>query len=140
MFDTITNDIKTAMKAGQKEKLDALRMLKAKLIENKTSAKPKLESDVVIAYYKQLKDSIEAFPVGAPQIAAVIAELKHLDCYMPKQLDENKVRSIICEIVEKLKATGKPNMGMVMKELSPQIKGQFDGKRANEMVNEELAK
>lgn len=140
MLERISNDIKDAMKTGKKEKLDVLRMLKAKLIENKTSAKPKEEIDVVVAHYKQLKDSMDSYPAGAPQRDAVLSELKHLDIYMPAQLDESNVRSIIKEIVQKLNSTGKANMGMVMKELSPKIKGQFDGKRANEMVNEELVK
>lgn len=140
MFDKVNNEIKESMKSGQKEKLEVLRMFKAKLIENKTSAKPKAEVDVAVAHYKQLKDSIEAYPEGAPQRDAVLKELVYLAPYLPTQLDENSVRTIVKTILEQLKASGKPNMGMIMKELSPKIKGQFDGKRANEIVNEELGK
>ncbi len=138
LSDRVNNDIKESMKSGQKERLDALRMLKAKFIENRTSPKPKPELDVLTAYYKSLKDSSQNFPEGAPQRAQVAAELKHLDPYMPAQLDETAVRQMVKDIIKGLAAAGKPNMGGVMKELTPKIKGQFDGKRANEIVGEEL--
>lgn len=140
IFDRVNNDIKESMKAGQKERLDALRMFKAKLIENKTSNKPREEMDVLTSYYKQLKDSADNFPTDAPQRGQITAELKHLDPYMPKQLGAQDVQAIIQEIIANLSKSGKPVMGAVMKELSPRIKGQFDGKLANQMVVQELAK
>ena len=62
LFDTISEDLKSAMKQRQKVRLDALRYVKKLLIENKTSKKPRPEIDVMIAYNKQLSDSLEAYP------------------------------------------------------------------------------
>lgn len=136
MFDRINQDIKAAMKAKETEKLQALRFLKSKLIENKTSKKPIAEQDVVIAYFKKTKDSLSAFPDGHEQKKKIEVELSFLEVYMPEQLDEAKVR----DIIEKIKSSlDNPNMGAVMKELSPQIKGKFDGRRASELVKELLA-
>ena len=76
MFEQVSSDIKDAMKAKDKPKLDALRMLKSRLIENKTAKKPKAELDVVIQYCKQLKDSLTEFPEGSEQAEKVNLALK----------------------------------------------------------------
>ena len=62
MFELITDDIKKAMLAREKERLDALRYFKSMLIENKTSKTPIGEMDVLIKHVKKLKDSLENFP------------------------------------------------------------------------------
>jgi len=133
---TITEDIKNAMKAGEKEKLSALRMAKAALIENKTSAAPKAEQDVLIGYAKKLAGTIENFPEGDINRQKIKNEIAFLKSYLPEQMDEATVVAMINDIVAK----GAANQGMVMKELSPLIKGKFDGKRANELVTTALKK
>ncbi|MBI2518765.1 MAG: GatB/YqeY domain-containing protein [Bdellovibrio sp.] len=135
LSEKINEDLKNAMKQGDKERLNALRNLKARFIENKTAAKVLPEQDVLVSYYKKLKDSINNFPEGHALRLSTEKELKFLDPYMPAQMTEIEVRTIIQTIVGKLE---KPNMGAVMKELSPQIKGLFDGKRANDLVKEIL--
>jgi len=136
LIEQLTIDIKEAMKAKQKERLDVLRMLKAKLIENKTSAKPQSELDVAISHHKKLKDSLESFPEGNEIRLKTQNELQYLEPYLPKQVSENDVKAIIQTIVANLPAA---NFGAVMKELSPQIKGKFDGKRASDLVKEILS-
>ncbi|RLA62716.1 MAG: GatB/YqeY domain-containing protein [Epsilonproteobacteria bacterium] len=131
MFNRINEDIKTAMKAKDKGRLDAIRYLKAMLIENKVSKSPKPELDVVVSYVKKLKDSIGLFPEGSDQRAKTELEITFLTPYMPEELKEEGVANLIKEIIQGL---DNPNMGMVMKELSPKIKGRFDGKKASQMV------
>lgn len=131
MFDKINADIKEAMKAREKERLDALRYLKAMLMENKVSKSPKPELDVIISHVKKLEDSIGVYPEGSPQQEKIRLEITFLKPYMPEALDEEGVKTLISEIISGL---DNPNMGMVMKELSPQIKGKFDGKKASQMV------
>ena len=135
MQERINNDIKDAMKKREQGRLDALRFMKSKLIENNTSKAPKADLDVIIAHYKTLKDSIDTFPEGDKHREQIAIELKFIEPYMPKSMDENEVKNIIRNIIS---AMPSPNMGIVMKELSPQIKGRFDGKRANELVKELL--
>jgi uncharacterized protein YqeY len=62
-------------------------------------------------------------------------ELAFLKPYLPEPLNSQEVRKMIGGILEKME---KPNLGLVMKELSPLIKGKFDGKEASQMVNEAL--
>ena len=131
MFELITEDIKKAMLAKEKEKLDALRYLKAMLIENKTSKSPIAEIDVLIKHVKKLKDSLENFPEGNVIRLKTEKEIEVLTFYMPKQLDEQTVRGFISDIINTNPGI---NSGLVMKELSPKIKGQFDSKLANELV------
>lgn len=137
MFDQVTSDIKTAMKAKEKEKLNALRYLKSLLLENKTSGKPKPELDVAVAHQKKLRASIEAFPAESEQRQKIADEIEFLKPYLPTPMTSEDVRSLISGILSKME---KPQIGMVMKELSPQIKGKFDGKEANKIVQELINK
>ncbi len=137
MFDQVTSDIKEAMKAKEKERLNALRYLKSLLLENKTSKNPKPELDVVVAHQKKLKDSMEAYPTESEQRQKISEEIEFLKPYLPTPMTEEDVRKIISDILSKME---KPHIGMIMKELSPQIKGKFDGKAANKIVQELMNK
>lgn len=134
-MDQLNQDIKEAMKSGQKERLAALRYLKSMLIENKTSKSPIAELDVAIKHVKKLKDSVESYPKDNPMRDKIIEEVTFLEPYLPKPLNEQEVRDLIQSIIAGL---DQPNMGAVMKELTPQIKGKFDGKKANDFVKEYL--
>ena len=135
MINRISEDIKNAMKNRESEKLAALRYLKSMLLENKTSKSPIPELDVVIKHCKKLKDSIELFPQGNEKRQEIARELEFLAPYLPQALDEEAVRNLITQIISKLE---QPNFPAVMKELSPQIKGRFDGKTASQLVKEML--
>ena len=135
MMEKITEDIKKAMFAKDKERLDALRYFKSMLIENKTSKAPIAEMDVLIKHVKKLKDSLESFPPENEVRKKTERELIVLNEYMPQQLTEDVVKGYIHDIIAK---TPGVNAGLVMKELSPKIKGQFDSKLANELVKAAL--
>jgi uncharacterized protein YqeY len=131
MKDRVSKEIIAAMKAKDKTRLNVLRYLKKLFIENDTSKKPTGEMEIVIAYAKTVKDSIKLYPEGSDQRAEIEAEVVILSEFLPEQLDEAKVKEIISAIVASIE---NPNMGSVMKELSPQIKGKFDGKLASQLV------
>ena len=135
MFEKVTEDIKKAMYAKDKERLDALRYYKSMLIENKTSKAPIAEMDVLIKHVKKLKDSLENFPAENEIRKKTEREIITLSEYMPQQLEAAIVKGFIDEIIAK---TPGVNAGLVMKELSPKIKGQFDSKLANDMVKSAL--
>lgn len=130
MMDQVNNDIKEAMKAKQQEKLDALRMLKAEYIKNNTAAKPTDELSVTVAHAKRLQDSLEMYQAGTPAHDKIVKELSVIKAYLPQAMEEAEVVALI----QKIKAAGAKDMGAIMKELQPQIKGRFDGKRASELV------
>jgi uncharacterized protein YqeY len=129
--DTISKEIIAAMKAKAKTRLNVLRYVKKLLIENETAKKPTDEMDIVISYAKKTKESIEIYPEGAEQRIELAAEVKVLEEFLPKQLTEDDVVAFISDIKSGLDT---PNMGAIMKELSPKIKGQFDGKKASQLV------
>ncbi len=127
--------MKEAMKAQQKDRLEAIRFLKAMLLENKTSKNPKSELDIAIAHKNKLSESLTHFPKDNPIYQKTLNEIEFISVYLPQQLTEDHVRALIAGIV---KANPTANSGMVMKELYPQIKGKFDGKKANLLVQEAL--
>jgi uncharacterized protein YqeY len=135
MIDVLNNDIKVAMKAKEKEKLQALRYMKSMLMENSTSKKPVAEMDVIVKHHKKLKESLENYPADHAMAIQTVAELKIVEAYLPQQLSKDEVVGIIKDIIANNEGA---NMGVVMKELQPQIKGRFDGKMASQLVKENL--
>ena len=135
LMDVVSKQIVAAMKAKDKPRLNALRFLKKLFIENNTSKSPKNEQDIVIAHAKKIKDSIELYPEGSDQRAEIETEYTILQEFLPEQLSEEDVVALI----EKIKSgLDNPNLGAIMKELSPQIKGKFDGKLASQLVQKSL--
>jgi len=135
LIDQINQDIKTAMKAKEKETLQALRYLKSMLMENSTSQKPVTEIDVVIKHDKKLKDSLTNFPAKHPMHQQTLKEIEVMKQFLPRPLSKEEVQAMIDEIKGKIDG---PNMGAIMKELQPQIKGRFAGKLASQMVKDSL--
>ena len=135
MIERVNEDIKSAMKAKEKGRLDALRMLKSSLMENKTSKKPKDEADVCISHVKKLKDAMESFPKGSEEILKLQAEVDHLKDYVPSPLTKDDVTKLVEDFV---KGNEGANFGAVMKFISPKIKGRFDGREASELVKSVL--
>jgi uncharacterized protein len=130
MMEKVNNDIKEAMKAKQQERLDALRMLKAEYIKNNTAPKPTDELSITVAHAKRLSDSLEMYADGTDAHNKILKELEVIKAYLPQAMSEAEVVALINDI----KAKGAKDMGTIMKELQPQIKGRFDGKRASELV------
>ena len=136
MYEQLGEDIKAAMRAKEADKLAALRMLKSKLLENKTAAKPRPELDIAIGYHKQVKDSLASFPEGSELRLKAEKELSYLEPYLPKQMKKEEVVALVKEIIA---SNENVNFGLVMKTLSPQIKGKFDGKEASAIVKDLMA-
>lgn len=130
LMEQVNNDIKEAMKAKQQERLDALRMLKAEYIKNNTAAKPTDELTVTVAHAKRLSDSLEMYAAGSEAHGKILKELDVIKAYLPAAMSEEEV----VKLIQDIKAKGAKDMGSIMKELQPQIKGRFDGKRASDLV------
>lgn len=135
LFDQVNKDVIAAMKAKEKEKLEALRYLKSLFMTNKTAASPKDEESVLISHVKKLKDSLEHYPSGSDSAKKIEQEITIISAYMPKPFTEEEVVALIKEIASSM---DNPQFGMVMKELSGKIKGKFDGKKATELVKSNL--
>ncbi len=146
----IEDDLKAALKAGDKERLGCLRMVKAKAQEKQIELRGKegreaeLSDDdvmnVVSAYAKQRRDSIESYEQGGRKDLAANerAELEILTAYLPQQMSEDEVSAIVDDAVRESGASEPKDMGAVMKLVMPKVKGRADGKLVNRIVQSRL--
>ena len=145
LLDQLLADIKEAMKAREADKLTALRSLHAQ-IKDATVNAGKEESDELVATVvaraiKQRRDSVEQFRSGGREDLASKEEqeVAWLAGYMPEQLSEGEVETLVRSAIETSGATGKADMGKVMKTLMPEVRGKADGKLVNQIVQRLLA-
>jgi uncharacterized protein YqeY len=132
LADKVNKDMTTAMKEKDKVTLEALRYLKSLFIQNRTSTSPIDENIVIVNHVKKLKDSLTLYPAESENFKNIDAEIAVLKRYLPSELSEAEFKSI----VEKAIAENGKNFSVIMKIISPQIKGRFDGKKASEIVKE----
>ena len=138
------DDLKAAMKAGDKTKVATLRLLIAALKNERIQAARDLTGEEVEAAVrravKQRKDSIEQYQKGGRQdlVDAENAELAVLETYLPKGLSDADLDSAIRAIVAEKGFTAARDVGLVMKELMARHRGRVDGKRAQEMARQLL--
>ena len=144
MQEKINNDLKETMKSGDKFKLSVLRMLKSALQLEAIKEKKDLSDEEVMMVIKrnvkQRKDSISEFEKGGRSdlIEKTQAEIDILQSYLPEQLSMEEVEAIIDEAFEVVKPEGARDMGKVMKEVTPKVKGRTDMKKVSEIIKSKL--
>lgn len=147
LYETISNDMKEAMKAHEKDSLNTIRLLKSAidmyLVNNKmerNSCSDEIVIDIVSKQVKTHKESIEEFKKGNRQdlVDKLLKEIDLLSKYLPKQLTEEEINSEIDKVFDKVKPTSMKDMGLIMKELTPIFKGKADMKTVNEIVRSKL--
>lgn len=145
VFLTLQEDIKTAMKARDQDKLLALRTLSSdiKKISIDAGRRDPSDDDVVAAVARALKqreDSAEQFlKAGRPELAEVeTAQIGWIKAYQPQQLSESEIRDIVAGVVAQVGATSKKDLGKVMGALMPLVKGKADGKLVQAAVQAAL--
>ncbi len=144
MREKILNDLKEAMKAQNKEKLAVIRMLKGSIQMEELNKKHELTDDEVIGVVtKEIKsrnDSIKEFEKGNRDdlIQKTNAEIEILKVYLPEQLTDEEAMQIIEEAFNSVKPESSKDMGKVMKEVSPKLKGRYDMGKASSIIKEKL--
>ena len=144
MREKILNDLKEAMKAQNKEKLAVIRMLKGSIQMEELNKKHELTDDEVIGVVtKEIKsrnDSIKEFEKGNRDdlIQKTNAEIEILKVYLPEQLTDEEAMQIIEEAFTSVKPESSKDMGKVMKEVSPKLKGRYDMGKASSIIKEKL--
>ena len=142
--ERILNDLKEAMKAQDKEKLSVIRMLKGSIQMEELNKKHELSDEEVInVVTKEIKsrnDSIKEFEKGNRNdlIEKTKAEIEILKVYLPEQLSDEEAIKIIDEAFELVKPETAKDMGKIMKEISPKLKGRFDMGKASSIIKERL--
>lgn len=145
LIDNLGKDIVTAMKEKDQLKLSVLRMVKGAIqlenINNKKELNDDLFLDVVSKQIKQRDESLEEFnKAGRKDLAdKVTSEIEILKKYLPEQLPKEEVEKIIEDIFEKIKPTSAKDMGQIMKEATPLLKGRADMKEVSSIIKERLS-
>ena len=144
ILDQLLDDIKTAMKSREKDKLSALRFLHAaiKNIEVNERREPTDDDvlDVIGRLVKQRQEAIEQFQKGGRDdlVAQESFQLNLYRAYQPKQLSEDEIAALVQQAIADTGAAGKKDMGNVMKAVMPQVKGRAEGKVVNAIVGRML--
>ncbi len=145
LFEKFNKDMVTAMKEQDKERLTVLRMVKGAMqlehINNKKEMNEELLIDCVGKQIKMRNDSITEFEKGnrTDLIEKTKEEIKILNDYLPEQLSEDEVGAIIDEAFSKVNPTSSKEMGLIMKEVTPKLKGKTDMKKVSEIIKSKLA-
>lgn len=130
--DQITEDMKTAMRAKDSERLATIRLLMAALKQKEVDERIELDDPMVVAVIdkmvKQRKDSVAAFTQGGRMDLAdkEAAEIKVLDAYLPQRMGADEIAAEVKAIVTELGATGPGDMGKVMGAVKTRLAGKAD--------------
>lgn len=144
MRERILNDIKESMKAQDKELLSVIRMVKGAMQLEEINLKRELNDDEVISVIqkqiKTRKESIEEFKKAnrTDLVEKTSKEVEILNKYMPEQLSVEEVNKIIDEAFELIKPTSMKDMGKIMSEINPKIKGKADMSYVSSTIKEKL--
>jgi uncharacterized protein YqeY len=140
ILERVQEDVKTAMKSGERERVGQLRMLVNALQAEEKEGK----GDEVAALQRERKrrlDAAEALREGGREDRAATeqAEAKLIEGYLPEQLSDEELSQLVASAVEETGASELKEMGGLMKVLMPKVGGMADGKRVSAAVREKLS-
>ncbi len=130
--DRITEDMKAAMRAGEKDRLSCIRMLQAGIQQREVDERITLDDAQVLAVIdrmiKQRRESVTQFEAGkrADLVAKESAEIALLTGYLPAQLSDAEIAAMIQDAIAATSASSMKDMGKVMGWLKPRVQGRTD--------------
>ncbi|MDJ0575874.1 MAG: GatB/YqeY domain-containing protein [Xenococcaceae cyanobacterium MO_234.B1] len=146
--EQIAEDIKSAMKARDKIRLETVRSIKKAILEKEVALRPKgqdsltaeQEIELLAQQAKQRRDSIDQYQkAGREDLAEKEQqELAIIETYLPKQLDDAELEQILAQIIKDVGASSPKDLGKVMGTAMKQLKGKADGKKIQEIVKSKL--
>ncbi|KIL46043.1 GatB/YqeY domain-containing protein [Jeotgalibacillus campisalis] len=146
LLERLNQDMKIAMKNKERDNLSVIRMVKAAMQnEGYKLGRQELSDDealtVLARELKQRKDSYKEFKsAGREDLAEKLeSEIALIETYMPQQLTEEELESVVLETIKEESATSKAEMGKVMSAIMPKVKGKADGGRVNALVLKHLS-
>jgi uncharacterized protein YqeY len=139
LLNQIQDDVKDAMRAGEKERVHALRLIVNEL-QKAAKENGAEELDVLQRERKRRFEAAEAYRDGgrADRAEAEEREAELIGSYMPEQLSDEELNAIVGDAVAESGATSPKEMGKVMALVMPQVKARADGKRVSDAVKELL--
>jgi len=142
----IAEDMKAALKAQDKDRLQAIRNLHGAIRKKEIDDRVELDDEgvfkIISSLIKQRQDSIEQFKKGSrlDLVEKETKELEVLKSYLPAQLSKEEVEKLVDEAISEAKASTQKDMGAVMKILMPKVSGIADGKLVSQIVTSKLSK
>ena len=140
----LSEDLKTAMKAKEKIKVQTIRMVRAQLKDFQIAKRDELteedEISVLTNAAKKRKEALELYEKSDRQdlIEQEKQELEIISAYLPAQLSKEKVEKVVLKIIEEVGASSPQDLGKVMGAAMKELKGKTDGKMVQEIVREKL--
>jgi uncharacterized protein len=140
VLEQVQHDVKDAMKAREKERVHALRLIASEL----QKAEKDQSGDEVQVLQRERKrrlEAAEAYRDGGrdQQAESEEREAEIIASYMPEQLSDERLEAIVGDVVAESGASSPKEMGRVMALVMPKVKGQADGKRVSAAVKEKLS-
>ncbi|HFK2922718.1 GatB/YqeY domain-containing protein [Stenotrophomonas beteli] len=145
MKQQLTEDMKAAMKAGEKHKLGVIRLINAAIKQREVDERIELDDTAVIAVLdkmvKQRKDSVSQYEAAQREDLAEIerAEIVVIEAYLPAKMGEAEIMAAIQAAIAETGATGAADMGKLMGALKPRLAGQADMGLVSKLVKQALA-
>lgn len=143
--DQINQDIKSAMKSKEMDKVQILRFLNSAIKNKEIEVRPNeiTKTDIISVIkktVKQLKESIEQYQnANRNELAEKEKkELEIIENYLPKSLSEEEINSLVDESIKKLNVSSIKDMGKVMKSIIQQTEGTLDNKKLSDIVKSKL--
>ena len=147
--ERISDEIKAAMKAKDKLRLETVRSIKKVILEKESTVRAQgrdtlteaEEMEVLMQQAKQRRDAIEQYTkAGREDLAEKESqELGVIEEYLPKQLSDAEIEAVVVEIIASTGATSPKDMGKVMGPTMARLKGQADGKKVQAIVKAKLS-
>jgi uncharacterized protein YqeY len=139
ILEQVQQDVRDAMKAGERERASALRLVVDSLQQDAKLGKGD-EVAVLQRERKKRLEAAEAFREGgrSEQADAEQGEAELIEGYLPDQLSDDELAELVDAAISETGATGQKQMGQVMSALMPKLGGRADGKRVSEAVRERL--
>ena len=144
LSEKLNDDYKVALKAGDKARVETLRLLRSQLkdvaIAKQGEATAEEEMAVLANAAKKRRESIKAYRDAGRSdlLEKEAAELTIISTYLPEQLSDDKLNEIVNIVIQETGASGPKDMGKVMGKIMPRVKGQADGNLIKQFVQDKL--
>jgi uncharacterized protein YqeY len=143
LLEQVQSDITTAMKAGERERVGALRLVSSELQKAHKDAAAGTEADEVAVLQRERKrrlEAAEAYREAAREDLAEgeEAEAALIEAYLPAQMSDEELHAIVGDVVAETGAASPKEMGRVMSQVMPRVQGRADGKRVSAVVKAKL--
>jgi uncharacterized protein len=140
VLEQVQDDVKDALKGGDRERVHALRLI---VNELQKAAKEGDGDDIAVLQRERKRrlEAAEAYRDGGSEdrAAAEEREAEIIQGYLPEQMPDEELRSIVGDAVAESGASSPREMGKVMSVVMPKVKGRAEGKRVSELVRESLS-